>query len=465
MPSEPAAGVCERLPEVTATSALQSPAGNVDPPAVKQTSYLLQSEYSESFDVAAQPVRVETLVQYALANNPEIQAASCHARSLGARVPQAVSLPDPQLMASTFLEQIQTAAGPQQVALSLSQKFPWFGKRSLRSQVAYHEAMAAYTQVAVEELKIVEQVKRAYYDVYFLQSALTETRRLEPQLEGIVAIAKTKYETHAGKTDLASVLQAQVELSKLKTTLIRLEQTKNETQARLAGLLHLPPQTRFQAVSSIDRSKLAHTAQLLVELSEQCQPRLDVIRRQITRDRSATALACKDYWPDVTVGLNWYDIGDGGLSPVANGQDAYSLGVGLNLPIYRGRLDAAVREARYSSSSDHRRYAAVRDQIQSEVEALYAKFQEQHQILGVLETEILPRAGQMLELMIESYRTGAQDFQQMIDAYQTLLDYRIDYHKRTAMREQAIASLERAVGCAVTSDPLESEDHSDSILP
>ena len=231
----------------------------------------------------------------------------------------------------------------------------------------------------------------------------------------------------------------------------------------MAGLLHLPPETRFEAVSSVDRTKVAHTAQLLVELSEQCQPELDVIRRQITRDRSATALACRNYWPDVTVGLNWYDIGATGLSPVANGQDAYSLGVGVNLPIYRNRLDAAVREAQYRNSSDHRRYAAERDQVRSEVDALYAQFQQQHQILGVLETEILPRSSQMLELTIESYRTGTQDFQQLIDIYRTLLDYRIDYHKRTAMREQAIASLERAVGCAVTAGPMEAGDHSESV--
>jgi hypothetical protein len=41
----------------------------------------------------------------------------------------------------------------------------------------------------------------------------------------------------------------------------------------------------------------------------------------------------------------------------------------------------------------------------------------------------------------------------VIDTYRTLLKYRIDYHKRMALREQAVASLERAVGCAVTAGP------------
>lgn len=105
---------------------------------------------------------VQGLIEYALANNPEIRAARYHASRLGARVPQVKSLPDPKLMSTVFLESIQTAAGPQEVMLSLAQQFPFFGKRALRSQVAYHDAMAAYARLTAVELKVIEQVKRAY---------------------------------------------------------------------------------------------------------------------------------------------------------------------------------------------------------------------------------------------------------------------------------------------------------------
>ena len=58
-----------------------------------------------------------------------------------------------------------------------------------------------------------------------------------------------------------------------------------------------------------------------------------------------------------------------------------------------------------------------------------------------------------MDLSIEAYRTGRVSFEQLIDTYRTLLNYRIDYHRRLALREQAIASLERAVGSAVTAMP------------
>ena len=157
----------------------------------------------------------------------------------------------------------------------------------------------------------------------------------------------------------------------------------------------------------------------------------------------------------MTVSFNWHEIGTDAISPVANGRDAYSLGLGVNLPLYRNRLDAAVREARYNTAASRRRYLSAGDRFGAEVESLYAQFSEHQQLLAILEKEILPRAERTLDLSVESYRTGRIQYQQLIDTYELLLNYRIDYHKRVAMRAQAIASLERAVGCAVTGETAE----------
>jgi len=397
------------------------------------------------------PAALDELIPQALSNNPEIRAARFRAQALSARVPQAESLPDPALMTTTFLEEIQTAAGPQQVAMSLSQKFPWFGKRALRGQVAYYDAMAAYSQVAAEELKVIEQVKRAYFDVYFAQSAVGETRRLKGPLEDVIAVAKNQYETSAGKVGLESVFQAQVELAKLETDLVKLEEAKRQAQARLAGAMHLPPRTEIEAVRTIDRGRAEKKVATLVALAESCQPEYEAFRREMARDRSAVELARRAYWPDVTTNLNWYAMGEDGISPVANGRDAFSIGVGVNLPIHRRRLDAAVREAENNLCATAQRYAAVRDRFQSEIGTLSAQFREQDRTLAILEDDILPRAEETLKLALESYRAGRADFQQLMDVYRTLLRYRIDVHRRVALAEQALASLERAVGCAVTS--------------
>lgn len=435
--------------------AVRQPARSPQERPFSQPSSILKSEPSTPPARFAGPVPAESLVQYALAKNPEIQAARHHARSVRARVPQVASLPDPQLTTVVFLESIQTAAGPQEVAMSLSQKLPWFGKLGLRSRVAYQETLAAYARVTALELKVTEQVKRAYSDVYFLQRAVEVTRALEPRLEDVIEIVKARYTT--GQVGLESVLQAEVELSGLRTRLVGLEQAKVRSQARLASLLHLAPSTRIEAQPKLDRARVEHTARLLVDLAESCQPALDVYRRRLSRDRASVALACRDYWPDVSMSFNWYEIGASGLSPVATGEDAYSVGVGVNLPIYRRRVDAAVREAEHRRARTAAEYAAARDQLGAEVEGLYAQWVEHDRILTILESEIVPNAQRALELSVEAYRVFKLDFEQLVQNYRTLLEHQIEQHRREALREQALASLERAVGSAIVSWPGRSE--------
>jgi outer membrane protein TolC len=300
-------------------------------------------------------------------------------------------------------------------------------------------------------LRVIEQVKRAYFDLYFVQNAITETRQLERPLEDVINVARTKYETSAGKVGLESVFQAQIELAKLKTDLVKLEQAKRQARARLAGAMHLPPRTPIEALDSINRNHVDNEAETLVGLAESCQPEYEAYRREIARDRSAVDLACRRSWPDVTMSFNWYEMGEGGISPVSNGRDALSIGVGVNLPIYRQRVNAAVCEAEDRLCATARRYDAARDQFQTEIETLHARFRVHHRTLKILESDILPRAEETLRLTLESYRAGRASFQQLMDVYRTLLRYRVDLHRHVALGEQALASLERAVGCAVTS--------------
>ncbi len=397
------------------------------------------------------PVPVGQLVGYALANNPEVQAARHRARALANRVPQEAALPDPNLLTTVFLQEIQTAAGPQQLAMSLTQRFPWFGKRALWSEVAHYDALAAYSRVMTTELEMTEQVKKAYYDLYYVERAIGETRQIEELLEDVIEITEQRYQT--GETGLEDVLTVQNELSTLRTSLIELEQSGRQARARLLAVLHLPQTLLIETEPDVDRSVLAHQAGALVALADQWQPELEAWRREAVRDRTAIEVAQREYWPDVTVGLNWFQIGSSGLSPVADGRDAYAMGVGVNLPIYRSRLDAAVREAQCQAAATARRYAATQDRFHAEVQSLHAQFTEHDRVLEILQEEIVPRAEEAFELVTEAYRAGRADFVLLLDTYRTLLQFRIDLYRREAVREQAVASLERAVGAAVTAPP------------
>jgi len=186
--------------------------------------------------------------------------------------------------------------------LSISQKLPWFGNRPLRGDVAYHEAQATFARVAAVELAVVEQVKLAYYELYFLDRAIEVNEDLESRLKDVIAIATTKYETGGEKTGLETVLQAQVELAQIKTVFVQLAQAKEQSKARLAKALHSPPGMTLELAPSIVDGNVPKSADLLVAMIEQCQPKLGALRSELSGDQAAIALANMNYFPDVTLG-------------------------------------------------------------------------------------------------------------------------------------------------------------------
>jgi outer membrane protein TolC len=210
------------------------------------------------------PQAVEVYIQQALGQNPDIHAARNRMESAAYQVPVAASLPDPMLNLTVQPEPVQTAAGQQDAILSVNQKFYWFGKLDARANAAEANTNMARAQLSATELKTIAQVKRAYYELYYVQRALAITEEEQGLLGEIREIALTRYKT--GGTSQQDVLRADLEISIVQTELIRLRQQLESAQARLARLIHVAPQTN---VMTLDRLSEEQAPRDLLRLQEQ----------------------------------------------------------------------------------------------------------------------------------------------------------------------------------------------------
>ena len=89
---------------------------------------------------------MEAYIQYALMQNPDIEAVRKKVDALASRVPQAASLDDPMLavMGYPFYPAVpQTASGRSTVRMSASQQVPWLGKLQTKADAAEAEVFAA----------------------------------------------------------------------------------------------------------------------------------------------------------------------------------------------------------------------------------------------------------------------------------------------------------------------------------
>ena len=390
------------------------------------------------------PHPVEEYIQFALGQNPNIHAARKRMEAFAHQVPVAASLPDPMLNLTVQPEPVQTAAGQQELMLSANQKLHWFGKLGTRAGVAESQTNVARAQLAAAELATVAKVKRAYYELYFIQQATSVTEAEQRLLGDIRAVANTRYK--AGGTSQQDVLRADLEISNVESELIRLRQQLASGQARLARVLHVAPQTKLLALDRLPPEHAPRDLELLQQQAVAARPELHALLAAIRRDQQAADLARLEFKPDVTLGFSWIDVSSAGISPVANGRDAFLLTAGVNLPIYRKRLDSSVRSAEAKAVSTAREYDSLRDGTLEKTTDLFAQAQSQQELLTLFREDILPKSRQTLEVSSRAYNVGQVDFLTLIDNWRQLLHYEVSYRRLEASLRQTLAELERVVG-------------------
>jgi outer membrane protein, heavy metal efflux system len=387
---------------------------------------------------------VETYISYALSQNPDIEVARKWVDAAAYRVPQVASLRDPTFGVTAFPSPVETAAGRQQVSLTASQHLPWFGKLGTKAAAAEADTNVARARLAAAELEVIEQVKQAYYELYFIQRAIGITEDNRRLLLDFVHIAESKYRT--GRASQQDVLRAQVEISNLDNQLIRLRQQLDSSQAKLARLMHISPDTPVRALGQPPQQQIPHDLQRLYEQAVAAQPELHAQLAAVQRERHSVDLARLEYYPDLTAGATWIGTSTSGISPVANGEDPVLLGFSVNVPIYRTRLDAGVREAESRVVASTRQYDSLLDRTAESVKDLYTRAISQYDLVKLFHDDIIPKAEQALEISRSDYQVGELDFLTVIDNWQQLLRFQIAYHRVESQLQQTLAALERIVG-------------------
>ena len=158
------------------------------------------------------------------------------------------------------------------------------------------------------------------------------------------------------------------------------------------------------------------------------------------------ALAHLQNKPDITIGANWIATSSKGISPVANGEDAFLLGVGFNLPVRRNRICAAVCEANSNVAAEASRYESLKDEIAEEVFNLVARIESLQSTRQLVKEDIIPKATRTFNLSMEEYSNGNVSFVQLLQSWRSLLQYRILEVRLNSEYLQALSSLARSVG-------------------
>lgn len=429
-----------RTPEYAAVSSAVSE-------AFRSPSPVRAAIPADAPDIAG-PRLVEDYITIALGQNAGIQAARSRVQAAANRVPQAASLADPMLSVTGwpfYPNVLQTAGGRMTAQTMVAQQVPWMGKLRNRADAAEAEVNAARADLAAVELQVIEAVKRAYYQLHFVEQSIRITEQNRSLLADILEIADSRFVNN--QTSYQDVLRLRAELAGVDGDLVRLGEERASARAELARLLHVSPETPFETLDELASEEVPRDLARLYEVAVAARPELHVMLARIERDQRLVELAHLEYRPDFTFSVGWGEMTTNrAIAPSADGADSITTGMSVNLPIYQKRLDAGVREAEAQAVASAREYDELRDETLREVKSLFAQAESQRELVRLFRESIIPDTRQALDVSIREYQVGLTEFVQMIDNWRDLLRQQIMHQRLEAQLRQTLASLARVVG-------------------
>lgn len=389
-------------------------------------------------------VSLRELIAEALAHNPEITAMQRNFDMMRARVPQARALPEPMFSYSYAGNanplppfDIQKGDPASARMLSLTQEFPYPGKLAIKGKMANVAAEAEWWNYEQTQWNVIAEVKDAYYDLYYLHKAIETVSKNKDLLEKFTRIAEASYAV--GKGMQQDVLKAQVEVSKLIDQLTVLEQRQQTVEARLNSLLFREPETPVGKPAEIKPQDFTTGLLELRELALTNFPTLKAQRRRIDREQYGVELAKKDFYPDFTVAVTYFNR--------PGMPEMYGMNVGVKLPVYWGQKQRpAVAEATASAAVEKQRLDNLTTVLFFRIKDRYLAAVTAQRLIKLYGTTIIVQSSLSLESAIAGYEVGKLDFLTLLDSLVTLRNYELSYYEQLANMEKAIAALEPLVG-------------------
>jgi len=397
---------------------------------------------------AGLPPDLQTLVNEALQANAEIKQMRGQFTASQETIRPAGALDDPEIAFSMKDIPVDTWRLNQepmtQKMLELSQKFPFPGKRRLRSEVAGEQAHSDEYVYKDKVNEIRAKVVIAYWGLSLAQTNYDLTQKNKQVWEQVVQVAETRYGVGQGMQ--ADVLQAQVELGNYLDRLFQWTQKQESARAELNALRSKPPQTPVSRPQTLQPRPFSLKMDELLAQAE-TRPQLQALKFIIAKQEKAVDLARKEYYPDarISVGYGFRET----LGPPVNLKqpDMFSGSVMFNVPLWVGsKIKPKIREEQAKQGAAKDAHQSALNQIEAAIKDRHAKLQRLAKQISLFDQGIIPQARQAVGAALASYQVGALPFNQLYQNQIAVYNAEMQLEEYLKDFEENWAELEWLVG-------------------
>ncbi|HOW08993.1 MAG TPA: TolC family protein [Bacteroidales bacterium] len=442
-------------------------------------------------------------LQIAASANPAVNQKFYEYRAALQKIPQAGSIPDPELSAGIFMKPMELLSGNQAADFRLMQMFPWFGVLKSAKDEMSLMALSAYESFRDTKLQVFYDVQLTWYALYKIRKNISITEKNVEILKTIEKLALVSYrsapasasgslplspssmgllsgdaamESASGMQTMGNnqVSQSRVNPMQPSGNMQQSSMGSDPGQPRLTDLYQLriesaELQNLIEGLKDQDRTLIARFNSYLnrhpespVFTPESLSPdTLDIGLFSVSDNilERNPMLAMIDYearsvdarkkmikgmgFPMLGLGLDYSIIGKSGMSVSdMNGKDMVMPMISVTLPIYRKKYNAMSAEADFLKSASLNKYASTASNLQTEYYSALQQFQDAKRRVKLYNYQS-QLASLSLDITIRSFSASAASLTDLLRIRQQTYDNEIRESEAQADLNSAVALLKR----------------------
>lgn len=381
----------------------------------------------------------DVLVRTVLERNPSLEAARQAWRAAAARPAQAGAFEDPML--SYGIAPLSIGSGDVNFGqeLRVEQPLPYPGRRALRRVQAEAEAEGVLSDYRTALLELASTAALLFEDYRLVHRAIEINREHLRLLQDFQEVAATRYA--AGLASQQDPIQAEVEGAELLQRGIELEAEREGLAARINALLHrqpglpLPPPAPDPAEPRPDLP----SPEALEEAAIAARPEMAGRLAELRARQAGIDLAHGEHKPDFGV-MGSYN------SMWMDAEHRWMVGVSVNLPVWRRRIEAAEAEAQARLAQAESDRERLEIEIRADVRERLARLAEARRRVELYNDRLLPAVRDSLQAAKAAFETGQASLLTIIEAERGLRRAQLGLEQALADRRRREVEIDRAVG-------------------
>ncbi|PQJ72970.1 TolC family protein [Polaribacter butkevichii] len=364
---------------------------------------------------------LETYINIALENNPEIQKFELQYRIASEKVNEVNTLPNTEFSAGYFVLEPETRTGTQRFKVSAKQMLPWFGTITSRENYASSLADTKYEDIVIAKRKLMVSVSQSYYKLYVnkaKQAILVENSKL---LKTYEALALTSIEV--GKASAVDLFRLQMRQNELEQLRLVLEQQFLTEQTTFNNLLNREKGIKIDVVDALlmpskDFDINTNNLDLHPELLKYDKLFQSVAQSELMNQ--------KESQPSFGFGFDYINIHAGpDITFSEKGKDIFMPTVALSIPIFNKKYKSKTKQ----NELQQQEIEAQKQERLNTLETFLEKAINDRisaRITYNTQVKNLKQAKAAEDILIKSYETGTIDFNDVLDIQELQLKFQMN---------------------------------------